>query len=122
MISHVKSFPLFSLHPFVFLYSSLVSSAFRKLISYLISTLLNQYYFQIRQLKKTFAHPGAGIETEPVSPYGFYQYLNTSTLYVLFITKVDQFSLLDGKVCMRAKKYLGSPVLKYSYQDSSVFD
>ena len=41
---------------------------------------------------------------------------------VLFMTKVDQFSLLDGKVCMRAKKCLGSPVLKYSYQDSSVFD
>ena len=41
---------------------------------------------------------------------------------VLFMTKVDQFSSLDGKVCMRAKKCLGSPVLKYSYQDSSVFD
>ena len=41
---------------------------------------------------------------------------------VLFMTKADQFSLLDGKVCMRAKKCLGSPVLKYSYQDSSVFD
>ena len=41
---------------------------------------------------------------------------------VLFMTKVDQFSLLDDKVCMRAKKCSGLPVLKYSYQDSSVFD
>ncbi len=41
---------------------------------------------------------------------------------VQLMTMADQLSLLDGKVCMRAKKCLGSPVLKYSYQDSSVFD
>lgn len=40
----------------------------------------------------------------------------------LLITKTNQFSLSEDKLSIRAKKCPGAPVLKYSYQDSSVFD
>jgi|GEM_PF-3627854 len=37
------------------------------------------------------------------------------------MTKADQSSFPDGKLCMRAKKCSDLPVLKYAYQDPSVF-
>lgn len=42
-------------------------------------------------------------------------------LIVPFDKKIFWQSLPDGDDCIREKKCFGSPVLKYSYHDSSVF-
>ena len=42
-------------------------------------------------------------------------------LIVPFVKKIFWKSLPDSNDCIREKKCFGSPVLKYSYHDSSVF-